>query len=188
VSGHAHRAEQRRMIELVRPRAFVPAHGTRHHLDRHADLARELGVGNVLVMENGHVAEIDEAGIVPAGRVHAGRVHTFAGRAITKESLREREVLAEGGVVSCVALLDEGGVARDVRIVTRGVLDEEAERELLAAARREALSSLAALPSTPAPDDAAVADAVRLAVRRMLSRVLGYKPLTVVQVVRERPR
>ena len=55
VSGHAHRDEQRRMIELARPRAFVPLHGTLHHLFRHAALARELGVPEVCVLENGDV-------------------------------------------------------------------------------------------------------------------------------------
>ena len=47
------------MIELVRPRAFVPVHGTLHHLLRHAELARELGVPRVTVLENGDVATLD---------------------------------------------------------------------------------------------------------------------------------
>ncbi|MGH7327679.1 MAG: ribonuclease J, partial [Polyangiaceae bacterium] len=62
VSGHAHRGEQRKMIELTRPRAFIPLHGTMHHLSRHAKLAREAGVANVLVIENGAVAEITREG------------------------------------------------------------------------------------------------------------------------------
>src|SRR5262249_2893369 len=60
VSGHACRAEQRRMIELVVPRAFVPVHGTMHHLVQHAELARGLGVPSVCVLENGDVAEVKE--------------------------------------------------------------------------------------------------------------------------------
>ena len=59
VSGHAHRPEQRRMIELVRPKCFVPVHGTIHHLTRHAELAREMGVPSVAVTENGRVVEVD---------------------------------------------------------------------------------------------------------------------------------
>src|ERR1700690_41718 len=78
VSGHAHRDEQRRMIELVRPRAFVPLHGTLHHLFRHAALARELGVAGVCVLENGDVGELAASGIRKSGRVNAGRVHEFA--------------------------------------------------------------------------------------------------------------
>ena len=72
VSGHAHRQEQRRMIELVKPRAFVPVHGTLHHLLRHAELARELGVPNVTVLENGDVATLDEQGLRKSGRVEGG--------------------------------------------------------------------------------------------------------------------
>ena len=51
------------MIDLVRPAAFVPVHGTRHHLERHAALARDAGVGDVLVIENGELAELDDAGV-----------------------------------------------------------------------------------------------------------------------------
>ncbi len=186
VSGHAHRAEQRRMLELVRPRAFIPVHGTRHHLDRHAELAREVGVSEVLVLENGQVAEVGAAGVTRAGTVHAGRVYTFGGRAIPKAALRDREVLAAGGVVACVVALGKDGRAHDVRLATRGVVDETMDAGLLADTRRDVLAAVAALSKTARADDAAVAEAARLAVRRCLSRALAYKPMTIAQVIRER--
>ncbi len=183
VSGHAHRAEQRRMLELVRPRAFIPVHGTRHHLDRHAALAREVGVGEVLVLENGQVGELTASGIARGGTVPAGRVHVFGGRAIPKAVLRDREVLAEGGIVSCAVIVGADGRARDVRLATRGVLDEGTEAALLADARREVIAAVAGLPRSA--DDAAIAEAARLAVRRILARALAYKPMTIAQVIRE---
>ena len=78
-SGHAHRAEQERMIAWTEPRAFLPIHGALHHLVRHAELARERGVGDVAVAENGHVMELGADGLlarggrVPVGRVALGR-------------------------------------------------------------------------------------------------------------------
>ena len=185
VSGHAHRAEQRRMIELVRPRAFIPVHGTRHHLDRHADLARELGVADVLVIENGQVATLGAGGLGKDGNVTAGRVYTFGGRAIPKAVLRDREVLAEGGVAVCVVIMGADGHAKEARLATRGILDETHDAALLATARREVFAAIAGLSRASMADDAAVSEAARLAVRRALAKELGFKPMTIAQVVRE---
>src|SRR5204862_3075313 len=97
-SGHAHRDEQKKMIELIRPRAFVPVHGTRHHLERHAEVARELGVPDVLVVENGDVAEVESRAVRAQGHVITGRVATWQGLPIADEVLRERRSLARAGV------------------------------------------------------------------------------------------
>jgi ribonuclease J len=184
VSGHACRAEQRRMIELARPRAFVPLHGTMHHLVIHAELARGLGVPSVEVLENGDVAEVSAQGIRKIDRVVSGRVHTFASRPIPAEVLREREVLAQGGIVVCAVAVDARLAVREVWLSTRGVVVEESEPELFAAARRDVAQALGALPPNPPPDDAFVAETARLAVRRAFARVVGYKPMTVVKVTR----
>ncbi len=185
VSGHAHRAEQKRMIELVRPRAFIPVHGTMHHLMRHAELARELAVPSVTVLENGEVAELADGGVKKVGRVAVGRVHTFFSRAIPPSILRERQVLAEGGIVACLVAVDRDARARQVVLSMRGVAVEAEEADLLAAARREVASAIDALVREPAPDDALVSETARLAVRRAFARVLGYKPMTIVQVRHE---
>jgi len=176
VSGHAHRIEQKRMLELVRPRAFVPVHGTLHHLMRHADLAREVGVANVCVAENGDVVTLEETGLAKTGHVPTGRVHCVEGRPVSPAQLRERIVLAAEGVVAVTLVRREG--ADEVLVTSRGVLDEAASAPILAAARREALSAL----SDPTAN-ADAAEAVRLAVRRAFQRATGMKPVTIVTVV-----
>jgi ribonuclease J len=187
VSGHACRAEQRRMIELVRPRAFVPVHGTMQHLVEHAQLATDQGVPCALVLENGDVAEVAPDGVRKVDRVVAGRVHTFAGRAVPAEVLREREVLAQGGIVACFVELDRRGRARRVWLSTRGVVEEDADGALLEEARRDVGQAVTDLPETPPPNQAEIAETARLAVRRAFARVLGYKPMTIVHVTREAP-
>ncbi len=190
VSGHAHRQEQRRMIELVKPRAFVPVHGTLHHLLRHAELARELGVPRVTVLENGDVATLDEQGVHKTGRTKVGRVHVMGGRALPGRVIAERSALASQGSVHVAVPVDEQGrLAGEISVATRGVIDEGAEGELLEDARRQARAALEELLGSVAPADARVEDdriseAARLAVRRTLARTLGFKPVTTASLVR----
>jgi ribonuclease J len=182
VSGHANAGEQRRMLELAQPRAFVPVHGTLHHLTRHAALAKAHGVGQVQVLENGDVGELDANGLRKSGHVPAGRVHVFAGRTLPASVLAERSSIAERGTLHVTVPVDaRGHVAATIQLSSRGVLDDAVDGELLVQAANEAVAAVADL-SEPADD--AIVDAVRQAVRRALGRVLGFRPVTLVTVVR----
>jgi ribonuclease J len=192
VSGHAHRQEQSRMIELVRPRAFVPVHGTLHHLLRHAALARELGVADVCVLENGDVATLDASGLRKSGRAPVGRVHVYAGREIPASVLGDRVSLASHGVAHLVVPVDaRGRPAGDLELSTRGVMDEEVDSHLLGTAAGLARTAIEELFAGARPDRGPsredVSEAARHAVRRALARVLGFKPVTTVSLVRVGP-
>jgi ribonuclease J len=176
VSGHAHRDEQRSLLEWVRPRAFVPVHGTRHHLERHASLAREIGVARAVVLENGDVGVATFESFGVGERVRAGRVHVNAGREIGESVLRERAQLAEGGFVVVSVLVTD--VPR-VAVTTMGVLADPDDAHVLERMKREACERI-----DITADEGAIADAVRGVVRRILNEVLGYKPLTRVEVHR----
>ena len=182
VSGHAHRPEQRRMIELVRPRCFIPVHGTIHHLTRHAALAREAGVERATVIENGRIAEISGGELDLGAVVHSGRVHVWAGRDIPPAVLRERQVLAEEGFASCAVVIDAIGTVLDVSLVTRGVVDETEHPEELSSAREAVKVAVTGLDASA--DDGRIAEQVRLAVRRTFFKSRGKKPMTVVHVRR----
>ncbi|HLK40732.1 MAG TPA: ribonuclease J, partial [Polyangiaceae bacterium] len=195
VSGHAHRGEQSRMIGLVRPRAFIPVHGTLHHLVRHASLARELGVPEVCVLEDGDVAELGPDGLLRTGRVRAGRVHVSSQRVLPSAVLRDRGSLAGHGAAHVAVAIDASGrLASDVFVVTRGVIDEALDGHLLATARADARASveefLAASRQRGSLEvaflDDEIAEVTARAVRRALSRVLGFKPVTTVSVLRVR--
>jgi ribonuclease J len=190
VSGHAHRQEQRRMIELVKPRAFVPVHGTLHHLLRHAELARELGVPRVTVLENGDEATIDGQGLRKTGRVKSGRVYVMGGRVLPAQVVAERSALASQGCVHVAVPVDaQGRLAGEIAVATRGVIDEGTDGDLLESARTQARLALEDLLESVAgaaapPDDEQISEAARLAVRRTLARTLGFKPVTTASLVR----
>ncbi len=109
VSGHAQRDEQRTMLELVRPRAFIPVHGTYHHLRKHEALARAHGVRNTLLAQNGDVVELDRDRMRVIDRASVGRIHVSRGRDVPDEVLNLRMHLAESGSVSVSFVMDDRG-------------------------------------------------------------------------------
>jgi ribonuclease J len=190
VSGHANRTEQRRMIEIVKPGAFVPVHGTLHHLTRHAELATEVGVGHVRVLENGDVGTLDTDGLRKSSRVQAGRVNIFGGRVLPPQVVAERAALAAVGAVHVAVPIDpHGRLAGEIEVATRGVIDESTYADVMVSARRNARAALDALLATagPRPEDSRITETARLAVRQTLARALGFKPVTVATLVRFAP-
>jgi ribonuclease J len=183
-SGHAHVSEQKKMIELVRPRAFVPVHGTRAHLERHAALARTLGIEDVLVIENGSVIEVHPDRLVQAGSVPVGRVHVDqASRVVSDDVLRDRGALAEAGAAFVVLELDQRGTPkRRPRVRTRGVLPDGARASLLDEAAVYVADDLASARGNL--DDDAASERARGALRRFFRRELGSKPVCEAFVVR----
>jgi ribonuclease J len=189
VSGHAQRDEQRQMLELVRPQTFVPVHGTYHHLRRHAELAREMGVRDTFVAQNGDVIELDARDARVIDRVHTGRVHVTRGMDVSDEVVADRSRLAELGVFSVSYALDARGrllAAPDV--VARGVALGEAPREVLSQARITAKRALRdALDHGSLHDLDAVREDVRRTLTRFFYNALGKRVVCMVMlhVVRE---
>lgn len=178
-SGHAYRDEQRRMIELCAPRAFVPVHGNRHHLERHAALARTVGVGSVVVVENGEVVSLSDGVAAKAGTTPSGKVPTFDGLPIPKEVLDERRKLGEVGVAFVrVVIDDDGRAARTPEVVVRGVpraTEQGIADEVVATLETHAFTAVTV---------EAVEEVVRQSARRAVARETGQKPLCVAVVAR----
>ncbi len=181
-SGHAHRGELERMIELTRPRSFVPVHGTLHHLRRHAELARDMGVADVHVAENGDVVALGrDAPLETVGRVASGRVAAASGSVIAEEVLRERKQLGRSGVVAVSVALHGGRLSSSPEVRAYGVvapLDKDALHDATKAATRAAEAQLAA----PRLDPAAFEEAVRVAVRRAVDAHTAGRPIVLVSI------
>lgn len=103
VSGHASREEQKLLINLVRPRFFVPVHGELRHLHAHAGLAMDLGIPpeNIAVIENGTIIEFDETSMTVGERVPGGYVFVDGAGVgdVGPAVMRDREILARDGFV-----------------------------------------------------------------------------------------
>jgi ribonuclease J len=182
-SGHAHRDELTRMIELCCPQAFIPVHGTLHHLFRHAELARSLGVAEVSVIENGDIAEIDcEGAARKVGRTQVGRVFTAGTEPVAPEVLREREKLCRVGVLTvAISLSPQGALTARARVEQSGVLGE-LDRDVLGRSERAVETAVHDAFKESAPRGELV-ERVRLAARRTVDAHLGQKPHVIVSVL-----
>lgn len=126
VSGHAAQEEQKLIMNLVRPRFFVPVHGEQKHLRRHAATALSVGIPdeNILIPELGSVIEVSEERIGFAGTVPAGRVFIDSSGVsdVGNTVLSDRKKLSTDGIVMITAVTDAytGELAVPVEVQSRG--------------------------------------------------------------------
>ena len=126
-SGHGSREEQREMIRILEPEAFVPVHGTHHHQRRHLELALEEGIEQTRLVDNGRVLEVTREGLDIVGKVPVGRVYIEGNKPMSAALMEERRAMGSGGLVTVLLEL-RGGRLRDYpRVLSHGVF-EAAER------------------------------------------------------------
>ena len=176
VSGHASQEELKLVLNLVRPRHFVPVHGEYRHLVRHIALAREVGIPaeRCHLLEDGDVLELDSHTARRGERVTAGRVFVDGKGVgdVEDEVLRDRRHLSEDGLVLAVLAIHQqsGDIVAGPDLVSRGVVAEEASPEVLEPARDAVLEALAAINPESRTDPAEVKEEVRRALRRYFKR------------------
>ncbi len=171
VSGHGCRDEQRQMLDWVQPQTFIPIHGTYHHLRRHAALAREAGVRQVEVIENGETLILDGKVLSQGSLVHVGRVHIDGGMEIPVEVLKERSGLAETGVVTVTVSLTAQNTLRSLVLTARGVLTDKNPTVSEDLARKSVAEALQDLRGGRDPGGL---ENVREAVRRAVRKEYGH--------------
>jgi len=126
VSGHAFQEELKLMINLTKPKYFIPIHGEYRHLTLHARLAEQTGIpgDRILLAENGQVIELKEEGGRIADNIPTGRI-LIDGKGVGdvgRSVLKERKILSEDGLVVVIMVFDEetGVVIYGPEIVSRG--------------------------------------------------------------------
>jgi ribonuclease J len=147
VSGHAKQEELKTLLSVARPEHFIPVHGEYRHLVHHARLGVEMGVeeGNVTICLDGDQVVIDDEGVRRAGEVPAGYLYVdgVVGD-VNHGVLRDRQVLAEEGVIVIVVTVDmkSGEVIAGPEIITRGWVHAAEAEDLLEDARRRVVTGI----------------------------------------------
>ena len=184
VSGHASQEELKLIINLVKPRYFIPVHGEYRQLKRHAELAASMrgAVGNVMMIESGDVLEFDELGARKAGRVDVGRICIDSGsRTDVVEDLviRDRRHLSEDGIVLPILAINKltGRVETSPEIVMRGFAVPEAEDGLLTGARELIMQTLEHSSEEEKRDYGVIKEKIRQDLKRYITKNTSRRPL-----------
>lgn len=188
VSGHASSEEQRLLLNIIRPRFFVPIHGELRHLTRHAQLAHELGVPpeNTFVVENGYILEFDKESGSVGERVPGGYVFVDGSGVgdIGPAVLRDREILARDGFVVAIVQrdLETGQLRRPPDIISRGFVFLRDSEELLAEAGDRIRDMMAS--SSPGIKSSTLEEKIRTLLTSFLYQETKRRPM-IIPVVTE---
>lgn len=190
VSGHAAAGDLRLLIDLIKPKWFVPVHGEYRHLAIHAEIARERGIpeDRTIVPERGEVLELGDGAVRRAERVEAGFVFVDGlGIGDVEEAvLRDRRILADEGVIVCVVTVDSrtGELLAGPDVISRGFGFEEEAGNFLEEARAEIRESLASMAEDEITDWSAVNRRVRKSLGKFVWKRTGRRPI-ILPVVME---
>jgi ribonuclease J len=183
VSGHASQEELKLLLNLTRPRYFIPIHGEMRHLVKHTRLARAVGVpeDRVLLALDGHRLRFENQEAHFMERVDTGRVFVD-GKGVGDVSrivLRDRRHLAADGLVIAYAAVDPsaGKIVTEPDLITRGFTLEEEQAPLLDQARKIFQEIVLRALSEPTQDWLEIQTQVGKALRKLFFKLLERRPM-----------
>ena len=190
VSGHASQDDLRHMLELTRPRYFMPVHGEYRHLLQHSRLAEDAGVpaDHIFLVEDGLGLELTKSGARVLGPYPAGRVFVD-GKGIGDVGsvvLRDRQILAEAGMVVVALTIDRetGAIVAGPEIASRGFVYMKESDDLMAEVKEAVREAIAQREEPEVLDRELFGARVRSAVRRFINQRFQRKPI-VIPVIME---
>src|SRR5213595_3318736 len=182
VSGHASQDELKLIVNLVKPKYFIPIHGEYRQLKLHAELAASMhgSVGSVMLIESGDILEFDELGARKAGRVNVGRICIDSGsRTDVVEDLviKDRRHLSEDGFVLPIIAINKlsGRVETSPEIVTRGF--SPGEDGFMDGARQIVMQTLDVSSEEEKADYGVIKEKIRADLKRYISKQTQKRPL-----------
>ena len=185
VSGHASVEEMKLVLNLVRPRYFMPIHGEFRQLSKHARLAEHLrfaGLEESFVMESGETLEIDHHGARKAGRVTVGRVCIDSGsvdEVVQEVVIRDRRHLSEDGIVLPIIAINRhtGRMESLPEIVSRGFALAEDGSEFMQSARQIVAKTLEGSNQEEKTDWGVMKEKIRADLKRYIVKETSRRPL-----------
>jgi ribonuclease J len=185
VSGHGSVEEMKLVLNLVRPRYFMPIHGEFRQLTKHARLAEHLrfaGLEDSFVMETGDVLEIDSRGARKNGRVQVGRVCIDSGSiddVVQEMVIRDRRHLSEDGIVLPIIAINRhsGRVESMPEIVSRGFALAEDGSEFMQNARQIVAKTLEGSNQEEKTDWGVMKEKIRADLKRYIVKETQRRPL-----------
>jgi len=178
VSGHASKEELKLMLNLVKPKYFMPVHGEHRHKVYHARLAEKTGIpkSNIFLLDNGGVLEVSEESAMLNGKVTSGRIYVDGKGVGDVEDmvLRDRRRLAHDGIVIVILAVEKltGSIVSGPDIISRGFIFEDASQEVMNDVRELVYTTLKDLDSELIADKALVQAKIRSVLKKYLRNTM----------------
>jgi ribonuclease J len=185
VSGHGSQEELKLMLNLTRPRFFIPIHGEYRQLFAHTLLAREVGMPSerIVLAETGDVLVFSPDSVHIEGKAPVGRRFIDEGGVAELDEIvvRDRQHLSEEGVVLAVVAINKatGQVEGVPELVSRGHVQEEDGAAFLAEAREIVIHALEECTSEEREESVVLAEVIRAELKRYFRKRTGTRPMIV---------
>ncbi len=189
VSGHASQEELKIMLNLTRPRYFIPIHGEYRQLHRHARLARDGGIPEerILMVEDGDQISFSRERAWRSGKISTGRVFIDGTREEVEEVLiRDRRHLSEDGIVTAVVVINKGSgeIEREPEIVSRGFVLEETEGDGILQRAADLVRETVTASTLEERGDVRVIHAkIQADLKRFFRKEMGRRPMIIPMVI-----
>ena len=187
-SGHASREELKLMLNLVRPRFFMPIHGEYRHLSLHGEIAEDVGISrdHVIVVDDGNAVDVGDGLPQRGNKVPAGYVFVdgLGVGDVGSVVLRDRRVLSQDGLFLVILTVDKdtGQIVGKPDLISRGFVHQQTSDTLLDAAR-DRLAETFAKSLTGPPEWQVIKNAVRDSMSRFLYDQTRRRPMIIPIVV-----
>ena len=189
VSGHASKEELKLMLNMVRPKYFMPIHGEYRHLSYHGMLAEKTVVPkeNIFILENGEILEISDAGAAKRGRVNSGRVF-IDGKGmgdVEDMVLRDRRRLAHDGIVLIHIAVEKltGNIISGPDIMSRGFIFEDASPDVMNDVKELVSKTLKEMDRELITDASLLQAKLRSVLKKYLRNTMERRPMIMPIIV-----
>jgi ribonuclease J len=189
VSGHASQEELKLMLNLVKPKYFVPVHGEYRHLYKHANLAEKNGIAkdNIYIADVGDKIKFTEEKVEKEYNVQSGDV-LIDGLGIGDVGnivLRDRKLLSEDGIIIVVVTIDKhGNILVGPDIITRGFVYIRESEELIEAATKRVEDALKDCEENNVTEWSVLKDTIRNSLNNYIYQKIKRNPM-ILPVIME---
>jgi len=189
VSGHASKEELKLMLNLIKPKYFMPVHGEYRHLIYHSMLAKKTDIPkeNIFIMNNGDILEITDKEARKNGNVNSGRIFIDGrgGGDVEEMVLRDRLRLAHDGIVLILLAIAKpsGTIISGPEIISRGFVFEDASQEIINNVKDLIANTIKGLEREVISDSSLLKAKLRSTLKKYLRDTMDRRPMIMPIII-----
>ena len=189
VSGHASKEELKLMLNLIKPKYFMPVHGEYRHLIYHSMLAKKTDIPkeNIFIMNNGDILEITDKEARKNGNVNSGRIFIDGrgGGDVEEMVLRDRLMLAHDGIVLILLAIAKpsGTIISGPEIISRGFVFEDASQEIMNNVKALLVNTVKGLGQEYISDSSLLKAKLRSTLKKYLRDTMDRRPMIMPIII-----